>query len=317
MHHSHLLFSYLQSQDHARAFLQKCYQNQQIIDDKRWSYQNSERFFYYIKHGLLYYETGNQSPMVIKPLLYYYGMIHLIKACLLTKIPTYPSSTALLAHGLSTRKQKKQQYQLLQDEVKIQQKGLFPYFSAKLFTSTPFTNNKITIDHLLKSIPELDHLFIFSGKQPNFIFVSELANSKLVFPNDILDSYHITQQQFIKKLASYVQVVEITNHDDQFTCALKQPISAVESNPFYFDEQLDKVYFPLKRQIPFHTHEIMHHFMLLYHFSMLARYESEWWGDLMHTQQSGDYAIVKEFLTITATKVPSYLEYYLNMVNKC
>ncbi|MEH7537842.1 YaaC family protein, partial [Bacillus toyonensis] len=55
----------------------------------------------------------------------------LFKACLLTIDPNYPESTTVLAHGVTTRKRKKQGYQFLEDEVKIQKNGLFTHVAEQ------------------------------------------------------------------------------------------------------------------------------------------------------------------------------------------
>ncbi|MFB1051697.1 YaaC family protein [Paraliobacillus sp. JSM ZJ581] len=305
------LYNYLQSQDNARHFLNHCYKKQEISDCKNWSYLNGERFYYMIKHGLMYYKTADQSPLTIRPLLYYYGMMHLIKACLLTVIPTYPESTALLAHGLSTRKQKKQNYQLLKDEVKIQQKGLFPYFSTHLFRVKSFTKEKLCIEYLLQAIPELDELFYLQQKKHNFIKVGNANERILTFPFTILDRYHLTQNRFIKKLQSYITIATIHQTSSSFQCVLDQPISLIANQPLYIHSQNNNIYFPLSTNVPLQNHEIMHHFMLLYHLSMLARYESEWWGDFVQTQHSSDFSLITLFLNITAKKVPHYFGSYL------
>ncbi|CQR45790.1 hypothetical protein BN1058_00028 [Paraliobacillus sp. PM-2] len=306
-----ILYNYLQSQENARDYLNHCYQKQEIKNHKKWSYHNCERFYYMIKHGLTYYKTGDQSPVMIRPLLYYYGMMHLIKACLLTIIPSYPKSTTLLAHGLSTRKQKKQNYQLLRDEVKIQQKGLFPYFSTHLFQVKTFTKEKFLIEHLLQAIPELDTLFSLQQQQSNFIMVGKINEYTLTFPEKILDIYHVSQNRFIEKLQAYINIASINKVNSGFQLLLHEPVAVMVNQPLYFHSQNACIYFPLNNHIPFQNHEMMHHFMLLYHLSMLARYESEWWGDFVQTQQSSDYSIITQFLNVTSKKVPSYLGYYL------
>ncbi len=309
------LYNYLQSQDNARQFLHHCYQKQDFADSNNWSYQNSERFYYMIKHGLMYYQSGEQAPLLLRPLLYYYGMMHMMKACLLVKVPTYPENTTLLAHGLSTRRKKRKNYQLLQDEVKIQQRGIFPYFSAQLFDVQTFVKDRFSIGHLLQAIPELDELFLLQ-QQATFITVGQLHHHSLTFPNTILDTYHLTQNRFIEKLQAYINITRVHSNHSSFRCVLQQPISAVANQPFYLHSQNSSIYFPLSRHIPFQCHEIMHHFMLLYQLSMLARYESEWWGDFTQMQQSKDYPIITQFLDITVKKVPTYLGSYLQQYSQ-
>ncbi len=58
----------------------------------------------------MYYDQFSKAPLALKPLLLYYGYVQLLKAILLTVDPIYPQSSSVLAHGVSTRKRKKQHY---------------------------------------------------------------------------------------------------------------------------------------------------------------------------------------------------------------
>src|SRR5690554_765711 len=99
-----MFFAYLQSEESARGYLYHCYKTIKGINAEKMSYENCRRFMHYLDHGMQMYEQGEKITPVIKPILYFYGMVHLLKACLLTIRPEYPESTSLLAHGVSARK---------------------------------------------------------------------------------------------------------------------------------------------------------------------------------------------------------------------
>ena len=103
----HSFYTYLQSQQPAQKYLLQCYQQINEIDAERKSYENCNVFMYCLNHGMEYYHAGDKLDTVLKPVMLFYGMAHLLKACLLTKRPDYPESTSVLAHGVSTRKRKK------------------------------------------------------------------------------------------------------------------------------------------------------------------------------------------------------------------
>src|SRR5690625_1430991 len=126
-------YTYLQSEQTAQQFLYQQYQDIEEINPEIKSYENCQSFMYYIKHGLHFYETGKKLTTVLQPILFFYGMIHLLKAVLLTKRPDYPESTKLLAHGGSSRKRKKQNYVFMEDEIMINNHRLFCYFSEHLY----------------------------------------------------------------------------------------------------------------------------------------------------------------------------------------
>ncbi len=98
--------SFLEAEDAALSFLQKSYQHLGIPDAETRSYQNISAFLAYLEHGKSYYSYGKDAPLLMKPVLLFYGMTHFMKASLLLTRPDYPESTADLAHGLSTRKRK-------------------------------------------------------------------------------------------------------------------------------------------------------------------------------------------------------------------
>ena len=96
-----------------------------------------------MEHAQIYYKQAADSPLLIQPILLFYGFVHLIKACLLTIDPNYPENTSVLAHGVSTRKRKKQQYEFLKDEVKFQKNGLFPCMLENMFNIKHLEGDKI------------------------------------------------------------------------------------------------------------------------------------------------------------------------------
>lgn len=94
------------STSYTQKYLLKAYQEQGITEAAQYSFSNCYPFISYIENGLLYLKQTAQAPAQIKPLLLYYGFTHLLKACVLIVDPIYPETTAVLAHGVSTRKKK-------------------------------------------------------------------------------------------------------------------------------------------------------------------------------------------------------------------
>src|SRR5699024_1767433 len=174
-------FTYLQSEQTAQQFLYQQYQCIEEINPEMMSYENCQPFIYYIKHGLHFYETGKSLTTILQPIMFFYGMIHLIKAVLLTKRPHYPESTKLLAHGVSSRKRKKRNYTFMEDEVTIHSNGLYSYFSEHLFKTRSLLMNKFKMKDLLILIPEMAPLFTLH-KQKSMINIGKMNTKQLIFP---------------------------------------------------------------------------------------------------------------------------------------
>lgn len=299
------LYIYLSSEQTSQEYLLHCYQKLTDVDAKKKSYQNGRALMYYLDHGRTFYHNGQQATPLLQPILYFYGMVHLLKAVLLTKRPEYPESTSMLAHGVSTRKRKKKNYNFINDEVKVQHKGLFPYFSEHLFAIKPIPFEKITMHRLFGLIPELTPLFHFHGEVP-LIKVGTLGANHLTFPSHILDDYHLTERAFIKWTTPYLAAVSTTKSTKQtIQFKLHQPF--IEERGPFFIHQNESIYFPTARENMMDLAEVMIHYLLLYNLSMISRYETEWWGDLLAIKPELDYPLILKFLQITAQKVPLLL----------
>ncbi|HLS08935.1 YaaC family protein [Lentibacillus sp.] len=308
-------FTYLQSQQTARDYLHSCYQQLDGVDAAIKSFENGHKFMHYLEHGIRFYENGKQMETLMQPMLFFYGMVHLLKAALLTIRPNYPESTAILAHGVSSRKRKKKDYTFMDDEVKIQYNGLFPYVSEHLFSigRTPF--EKIKMEQLFSLIPEMDSMFKFHHME-KMIKVGNIGATRLQFPTFVLDNFYLTAKAFIKRIKPYLPPVSQTEATAaSLHVALEAPFNPVHNSPFFIDTYDRAGYFPVQRGNFLPISEIMIHYLLLYNLSMLCRYETEWWGDLLAAKPDKDYPFIKHFLTITAEKIPYLLGKYMLQMN--
>ncbi len=304
-------FHIFQSADVAQPFLHKCYKKQGIAN-LELSYANVYRFIYFLEHGITYYEQAKKSPLSIKPVLLFYGMVQLIKACLLTVDPHYPENTSVLAHGVSTRKRKKQSYTFLHDEVKTQKNGLFSLFSDKMFHVKHIEGTKFSMEELLLFIPELREMFVTLQKKNNMMEIGEYPNGPWSFRDSILDDYHMTKDRFI----SFVEANTKLKHekgDSENHLVFSGDVHLNNSFPIQVS-LLDKiVLFPRDKETFKHSlNELMVHYLILYNLSMVSRYETEWWGELMHTFHSSDRSYIIEFLSVTENKVPYLLFTFLH-----
>lgn len=305
-------FSYFFSASSTQNFLKKNYNELQIENPEQKSYENCYRFLYYLEHAKVYYEQADKSPLMIKPVLLFYGLIHLIKACILTTDPNYPETTAVLAHGVSTRKRKKQHYSFFQDEVKFQRSGLFPLMVEKMFHMKHLEGDKATMGDLLKQIPELSELFMQFRGEETFLKIS-MQDGHYLIPKKILDSFHMTENRFIEfyQSRSAVQASFIEREGDFFELDLEMK-SNYEPAPIKFNLWDGCYSLPLKKNSLFHFPELLIHYLLLYNLSMISRYETEWWSELIKMMPNQDYPLIQSFLNISMEKTPFLIYQFLN-----
>lgn len=296
------------SAEYCQKFLKNCYQKLNIENPEQKSYENGYAFLYYLEHGQIYYQQASSSPLIIKPILLFYGLVHLIKACILTKDPDYPETTAVLAHGVSTRKRKKQNYHFFQDEVKFQKNGLFPFISEKLFHMKQLEGEKVIMEELLKLIPELDDLFFLLEGKRTFMKL-QVVQDQFVIPETVLDQFHMTENRFKEFLASkFEKEVEFSKEGLSFSMNRD---CLFGSSPLKFHLEENFYALPLNKDNYFNFPELLIHYLLLYNLSMIARYETEWWGELTKMMPNRDYPFICSFLDVTMQKGPFLVYQYL------
>ena len=299
-----------QSVSFIQQFLKKCYNKLEIEKSEAISYRNSYSFLYYLQHGKAHYKLAQSAAVSLQPLLLFYGMTQLMKACLLTKDPEYPKTTAVLAHGVSARKKKKKNYAFTDDEVLIKKDGLAVHFAETLFGSHHLEGEKWMMKLLLERIPDLSFLFTDLYGQSPFCSVSLNENHFLEIPQSILDDLNMTMNRFVHFLSqkmrwTVVGFEESANH--LLLIKLKEhPIDLPTS-------MTGHQFLPRHRRGYEPFPELLVHFLILYNLSMIARYETEWWSELFH-QATNDLPIIENFLKVTKKKVPRMVSRYLRQL---
>lgn len=299
------------SAEYSQAYLKKCYQKLNLDQPDLKSFENCYPFMYYLEHGKLYYEQAEKSPLAIQPIMLFYGLVHLIKACILTVAPAYPETTSVLAHGVSTRKRKKQQYSFTEDEVKFQKNGLFSLMAEKMFHMKQLEGEKATMGEVMELIPELSTLYLELKRKNSFQKV-EKADSVYSLPKSIIDHFHMTENRFMEYFQSKSVIPLSFLKEDQHNIYFKANI-AEASEPLPLRYNLDEQHysFPLNKGELFLFPELLLHYLLLYNLGMIARYETEWWSELIKMMPNEDYPLIQTFLSSTIKKGPYLIYQYL------
>lgn len=305
-------FLYFSSVETSQQFLYKTYTNAKISDAKKKSYENSFTFISYIEQGTTFFEEAYSSPIAIKPILLFYGLVFLIKACVLTVDPNYPESSLVLSHGVSTRKRKKQNYQYLKDEVKLQKNGLFPHFSDKMFHMKHLEGSKFAIESLLKEIPELvPYFYLWTGKD-NAIPI-QFNDKEFNIPDELLDHFKMTNERFQTFLLSKTnRDIEFVHNSSPLTFLVNDnKKESMEILPFRYNiEEKKYVFLKNEEELSFFP-ELMIHYLLLYHLGMIARYEIEWWSELIYSKPSIEFPLIVQYLNLSVKKIPLLIDQYL------
>ncbi|MDZ5672784.1 YaaC family protein [Bacillus stercoris] len=299
------------SVESTQKFLEKVYNLNGIDDAKKNSFKNSERFIYFLKHAESFYKQAAYSPLEIKPILLFYGMAQLIKACLITRDPHYPSHTSVLAHGVTTRKRKKQNYCFSDDEVKIQRNGLCVHFMKHLFGQSDVVDERYTMKKLLMGVPELSDIFYFQQKE-RFMTKVEKDKNKIFVPEEVVIDYKMSDSRFVEYMSHHFQwsFAKKNEHGLLFEIS-PQDKEPWTSTSLLFDMEKNQYYIPSQREQFLRLPEMTIHYLILYNVGMIARYETEWWYELLTQHISDDYVLIQQFLLVTEKKFPKYASQFL------
>ncbi|MDQ0216522.1 hypothetical protein J2S13_002982 [Oikeobacillus pervagus] len=293
----------------AQKYLLKQYNKLENDNNTSLSYDNCYRFIYFLDHGELYLRQAKKVPIEIKPILAFYGATHLIKACLITVDPLYPETTTVLAHGLSARKRKKQNFRFIHDEVKIQKNGLFSHSIDKMFGITQLEGEKLTMKQLLSQIPELSDTFHFHYHYHTHFSLQWKDSTLLLLNKKILDHYHVGVERFIQYLRSISNILIKDYNDSYFLVELQNENADTAFLRYNAEEKVFGI--PLKKEDLSPLPELMIHYCILYNLSMIARYETEWWGELLKTFPNEDLPFIQKFLSVTLEKIPFLITQFL------
>ncbi len=315
-HDCNHLFSPYYSTNYTQKYLKKAYHTLELPNADTYSYDNCNKFISYLENGIIYFKQLDNLPIQLKPLLLYYGFTHFLKACLLVVDPLYPETTAVLSHGVSTRKKKKQQYEFLFDEIKIQRHGLFTHTAEKIFGIKHLENEKIAMIDLLQEIPELGPLFQrLKNKDTSAEVIFNKEQHIAVLPSFILDYYKMTSERFKDYLNTKwgLSIQGIYQEEKTLHLQLKQgDFPKVGSIPFRFNIHSDTFHLSLHKEgIASSLPDLLIIYLLLYNLSMISRYETEWWSDLFKEMPFYDLPFINSLLGIAELKIPFLISDWL------
>ncbi|WP_050009210.1 YaaC family protein [Caldalkalibacillus thermarum] len=324
------LLLFFANESQAKQHLFRCYR--QLTDEKeaeRLAYANTFKFIYFLKQGETYFTEAEQCARMVKPLLLFYGMASFKKALILLYDPEYPKTTRVLQHGLTTRKKKKLDYLFSADEVKMQKDGLLPYFSKRVLKQPLIINEKYKVKTLLSQCPELQNSCQLLFQTQTFIPVevpfmpTQLKENRCpikINPRD-LRALSIDLDHLQHLLGDNKYTIERIDQEKEMVVV--KLLAAEKGNKGFVqswaDVQIQDGIHPrlsLDYQGQFHlyvgplpsiTHEFIIYHMVMYVLSMLCRYDTEAWGELLFSFGSQELFVIDEFLTLVQRKYPNLI----------
>lgn len=319
MHNAWKTLRFLETEPTSRKFLAACYEKMGLEHSDRLAFQQSTRFLYLWKQARHFYATAEAAELSVQPLLLFYGCTHLLKGMLLTRDAAYPQNSRVLQHGVTTRKLKRSAYSLLEDEIRPQKEGFFAHL-AHLFGLSPLQERYVVQD-LLCSIPAIGHsCATLTDTPPRWLRLQWASCDSTAFdsgellarnerwisisfpdkPDGPLAYSGETFAHYVRRHApspcAFEPVQwrtrtgtgkELLLPQSARSCLDQHPLFRFCGNElFFWNGSSESLPLP----------EWASHYLLLYLFSMLCRYETEWWGELTLSHGFAERFLVERYL---------------------
>lgn len=321
-------YMYLESEPAALALLADRYARKGE-EARRLAYENAAPFIYYLKQAREYYRAARAAALMVKPLILYYGMLGLAKAYVLMLDPHYPAGTGVLRHGMSTRKRKKAAYRYRDDEVKVQKEGLLPHLLS-LIGETGALQEKYRIRECLGHLPQFPDIFRHAAHEAMLapVYVPRMEEepvpgvTSLFVQESLLDHFHLRAAAFVRMLNRYnaaaaggVFSLESEQRGRRYLKIVwrhprirhvTQSGSGFQ-NTMLLEGAAGQYFLRLTTERRLHVPEFILHFLLMFHLSMLARYETERWGEIVLTFGSEERYLIYELLKYTERHFPNLI----------
>jgi len=321
-------FMYFESEETVKKILLEKYSYLDTLTAQTLAYHNTPKIIYYIKQARAYYKAAENSNILVKPLLLYYGMTSLSKSLININDPYYPKTTSVLRHGITTRKLKRAQYHFLDDEIKIQREGLFILLNEMLGGSILPNNKRFYVYELMSVIPEIKDSYERLNRASKVIPVNITQN----YLNPRQTTLYIDPQVISLLDTSSDNLIHILNKSNKNTKTefsypedfnpnapylkllwenklgyhvLDEPLGF--NNDFFIEDVNRRFYIRSKINKDINLPEISIHFILMYILGMLCRYESERWGEIVLSSSTSDMFIINDYLNISMRKYPNMI----------
>lgn len=271
---------------------------------------------YSVKQAREFFSSSDQVSLLTRPLLLSYGMLNLGKALVFYKSPEDTIFESYFkSHGLNFATCASDQ-SLANEHVEIKRSGTYLEISH-FFSQQAYPNKRISIKDLLSQIPDLSDMFIFVYKEgPD---VMPLKKSKLGYSVGCSTEHSIQYEEKMKGIGQYLKENKVK----------RQTFMSEHGNSIHLMPPIGKTLveldlslrsisgveyfriFPMINLEPLILREASIHYMLIFSYGMLARYQAARWGKYIDPNFSNEAEIINKSIFICKIKYLQLLVCYL------
>ena len=179
---------------------------------------------------------------------------------------------------------------------------------------------KFNMLELMGNIPELQNLFRYSQKGSTLYKIDSTIKNELSFSVNLLDRLHMTKERFsryIETSCKHLSIQHVPEKTNQSNLLLQRPFNhGILCIVLLYTMNILLILIICHLRLILNPKpilpELLIHYLLLYNLSMISRYETDWWYDLLGSYSSEDYPFIYQFLSISAQKSLTIFQIFIN-----
>ncbi|MFW6025709.1 MAG: YaaC family protein [Candidatus Woesearchaeota archaeon] len=282
------------------------------INEEEVNYR-TENLTYCVRQAREFFNSANEVSLLTSPLLLSYGMLNLAKALVYFHISIGTDfSNYFNMHGL-TVPQNGDLELFTEESIEFKSNGTYPQMVA-IYNESSFAGLSITTKDILSQIPELYDLYVYIyNESPNITPVKSIDYGYSILTNGYYDKIN-------EKLRKTLDILEIEGY--QFShyrenISVRRYMSAdksLEEMGFLFNSISGKKFFRfpvIKENKLLFLKENSLHYLLIFCYGMLARYQAAKWGKYIDPNISKEAEIINKSIYISQRK---YLHIIINFL---
>ncbi|MCL6634057.1 MAG: YaaC family protein [Alicyclobacillus herbarius] len=235
----------------------------------------------------------------LAPLLRYYEWLHWLKVLLYLFDLQFPRSTAVLQHGLSVRRQKRQGYRWPLEAITVHRDGVLQECVRILQPEESF-ENRLIVGDLLGSLPGMTSVlreFYKPFQHAYELKASESPDWRLV-DREIAANHSLTVDEWLTGYQAGPVIPPSTPRPEADPPGLLYVPAPRREHPLR-REFLRRTFLLDK---PRHR-DWLAHYAILYSLSALCRYNPVEWSDIVLWQNEVDALLVREYLALPEMRI--------------
>mgnify|MGYP001256912191 CR=1 FL=1 len=273
----------------------------------------TDEITYSIRQAREYFFSSDQVSLLTRPLLLSYGMLNLSKALVYYKSREDTCFEKYFkVHGLNFVKSTTNN-SLATECIEIKKSGVFVGLTS-IFNQISYPDTRISLKNLLSQVPDLYDMYCYVyNERPNVKF---LKSSKHCYSIGDANEYYEQYKEKIERIKEYLDENEIRvqtyQWDEYFNVDLylnmKDSLKSIDlSLPSI--SGLDYFRFPLADSKLFILKEIAIHYLLIFSYGMLARYNAPKWGQHVDPNLSNEAELIRKSIQVSKIR---YLQLLVN-----